>query len=285
VSIDNRKLTSSEQKGETPIVLTRGSYLVNASYEPDQVLKALNFEQKSEETKEIRIGRLPQGRFSVNFQVSPGQSGKIVVAISQGRVTNDLLKSIGSTEVAGNNFIFLDSIDKSSDNLINYSKLFGVDLETSQEYYLYFFYLGSQDNNPLKISNVAIQSDIGNGDIQFACVTKTNTVGTTIQPISIEKISPVRYILTIPKNFKGFLAFNQAYDGNWIAHEENSSKILPHLASGYANAWFIEKPVNGKIIVEYEQQTLIERNAIISVVVLAIFISIYWYVKKRDERY
>ena len=154
-------------------------------------------------------------------------------------------------------------------------------METSQEYYLYFFYLGSQDNNPLKISNVAIQSDIGNGDIQFACVTKTNTVGTTIQPISIEKISPVRYILTIPKNFKGFLAFNQAYDGNWIAHEENSSKILPHLASGYANAWFIEKPVNGKIIVEYEKQTLIERNAIISVVVLAIFISIYWYVKKK----
>ena len=90
----------------------------------------------------------------------------------------------------------------------------------------------------------------------------------------------MRYVLSVPSGYTGFLAFNQTYDTDWIAYEEGSSDLLPHLISGYANAWYIKEPVNRKIIVEYRKQKLTEVVGICTVLLSFLWLIIYKYISK-----
>src|SRR3989344_124768 len=80
--------------------------------------------------------------------------------------------------------------------------------------------------------------------------------------------------------FSKFLLFNQSFNKDWKAYSGNSKKPLPHVASGYANAWDISKTSDRKITVVFSRQDLIVKNILISVAAFFIVLFIFLKIKK-----
>jgi len=279
VLVENQILTAEEGSGKTPIPFKKGSYLASVFYQPNEILRSRINQAKSEEVKEIKIGNLNPGTYKINFELSPESSGRMIIAISQGQVSQGLLKYFASLEKPDENFFVVDALEKNVGNPYHYSYTFTINLPSKQDYYAYLYYLDGQ-NLPIAISDITVISKINIGDFQFSCDTKINTNRLSNAKLSIDKKNPVQYVLSVPSGYTGFLVFNQTYDTDWIAYPEGSNNLLPHLISGYANAWYIKEPVNRKIIVEYRKQKLIEIVGIYSVLLSFLWLVIYKYIRK-----
>lgn len=281
VLVEDQNLTLNEESevSEVSIPFKKGSYLTSIFYQPNEIMRSRIDQENSEEVREIKIGDLNPGTYRINFELSPESNGRIIMGISQGQVPQAVLEHIASIEKPDENFLVVDALEKNVGNPYHYSYTFTINLPSSKDYYAYLYYL-NKNNLPIMISDITVTSRINIGDFQFACNAKIKTDYRDNMGLSIDKKNPTKYVLSVSSGYTGFLVFNQTYDTDWIAYPEGSNNVLPHLISGYANAWYIEKPVNGKIIIEYRKQKLIEVVGICAILLSFIWLSIYRYLRK-----
>lgn len=280
VMLNAVNLAQASYTGTEPIRLNKGSYFVKLTYQPHVILKKNEVFSPQENTKEISVGYLKQGSYSVHLQIGTQISGRIIIAVTNGRKPGNILQYINSVEEPGSNFVFVDQLNKDAGVSMDYTKNFDIDLPSNQDYFLYLYHLNPQ-NNMLDISNLVITNKIDASDVQFACRMKTAKQVSNESIVSVKQVNPAYYNITLPVHYQGFLVFNQTFDANWVAHEKNSNSMLPHAISGYANAWHIDNLKKREIIVEYKTQNTAVRSAIITIAITIVLVLLYLKISKK----
>lgn len=277
ISIDGKDVSDVVNYKKTATPLKKGSYLVSIFYQALKLLRVSKIVLNSGQTKEIKIGKLEQGAYKLSLNLGNASNGRALVVVSRGRKSDGIFQSIDSIEDPGRNVILLDQINKDSGSIYNYTRIIEVDLPSNENYYAYIFHLGFK-NTPLTVLDFELSRAVKMDDVQFACSLNDQLANENQELLTVIQESPVLYKIAIPANYKGFLAFNQTFDSNWVAHEKDGRVELPHFISGYANAWHIDNLKKHEIIVEYKTQTFAIKSAIATglaaVVILLIYIKI-----------
>lgn len=280
LSIEENKLTTPQMEGKDTVFIKKGSHLARLTFLPKEVINIPNITQTNNQVRKIKLGHLEPGAYKINFESKFNSLGKMVMVVSQGEVQGNLLENLSSNTILRRNIYMIDFVDHNLNGLSKFEKNFGIDLISSQDYYLYLQSV-IPENIPAEVNNLSISSTITEGeDIQLACSTRIIQQNKENEKVEVRKESATKYFVKLPKSYKGFLIFNQTANPNWAAHAETGGPDLPHFISGYANAWYIENLKDNNLVVEYKVQNLAIRAAFISLTLFFILMIVYLKIKK-----
>jgi hypothetical protein len=280
LSIEGYIATIPQIEGNAPINLKKGSYLTRLTFSPKEVIDIPSLTQVNDQVRKIKLGHLDPGSYKISFESEFNSYGKMVMVVSQGEISKNLLENLSSNRVLGRNIYMVDIVDHNLNGTNKFERNFGIDLVSSQDYYLYLQSI-IPEHIPAEITNLNVSTTItGGGDIQLVCITNPIQLNRVNETIKVEKESPVKYLVKLPKHYQGYLIFNQSADPNWVAHAESGGPNLPHFISGYANSWYVENLKDNNLVIEYTVQNLAIRTAIISLILSFVLAIVYLKVKK-----
>ena len=104
--------------------------------------------------------------------------------------------------------------------------------------------------------------------------------------VNYQKITPEKYLVNINKATTPYLlVFSELFNSGWklSVNNEYMNEGTHRLANFYANSWWIEKPGNYEMILEFEPQRKMKSSitfSIISILIISLFAT-YFIVKKR----
>lgn len=237
------------------------------------------------EYKEIYIGKFKDGRYRFSYELESKElSGNVI--LSRVKLSKKFLEQEQILE--GGNILFTMPFS-SSDKILKVERIFTPELFKSDVHYLYLKTNKSKIlNSKTKYKNIIAEHFIEDDDLKFACILREDSFGKSeISTIHVRKLSPVKYIVEVPDNFRnGYLIFNSTYNKDWEAYvrKEGASKILPHIKSGFANAWMVSDMDSGEINVEFKRQKKISYNGLFTIFILLSVIFLYLKVIKKNEK-
>lgn len=279
VTLENEALEYSEFTGAEPIPLKQGSHLLNISYDLKNIIKKDTSNIKTGDYVPIKLGYLDQGKYTLSFTIPSGFEGRSLIVVSRDRISHDILKTLDPFSKPSIYLKSVDAINLDPSRTSNYQKVFYVDAPEIGDYYLYLYFI-----NPslpyIQIQNLKVDAYVDDLYFRFTCLVRTKKIENTAEIQSVKKLSPTHYSIELPNNYSGFLTFNQSFDKNWIALDENSDKLL-HFKSGYYNAWYINNQKETKITIKYKTQDEIERGGILSVIALVVTMLVYLRIRVR----
>lgn len=92
-----------------------------------------------------------------------------------------------------------------------------------------------------------------------------------VSSIAFERINPTKYRASVNAGEPFFLVFSESYHPQWRAYVEGEE--LPNdlhlVANGYANAWYLNRTGNYKMVLEYGPQGLFETGVAVSLITCA----------------
>lgn len=281
VGIGNRELSRGEFSGKLLASLKKGSHSLTISYDLNKIMNRRNTVIKSEDFVPIELGSLDDGKYKVSFDLAPGLSGRMLIFITKGEIPSQVLLKADLSNNPDEDIKSLDTIGTNFDSSTTYTKEFDVQPQDAGKHVLYLYYFDLNVHN-INVQNLQLESVVDNSFFRFVCTNRIKNEQSDIS-LSVKKINPTRYFITIPKNFNGFLTFNQSYDDNWIATFEGKNTPLPHIKSGYSNAWYIDKDYGNKILIEYKSQKTMVTGGIIALFLSLISILIYLIIIKLKK--
>ena len=282
VSVDGMKFNADQYSGKQEVNLKAGSYLLNINYDLKSVFQSDTENFKTGKFVPIGIGFLNEGKYSLSFNIPSGLEGRLLLAVAEGELSAEKLKALAETPKSTTDVRTADIIDLDYDRSNNFHRVFTIDTPEQGNYYLYYYFL-DPNLQEVQIKNLKVDSYIDDSYFRFVCITGTNKPD-GIKISSVDKNSPTYYSLNIPKNYKGFLTFNQTYDKNWIAYYQDTGKQLVHIQNGYSNAWYVDGTNNkSKIIVEYTTQREIEEAGVLSIIGFIGLFLIYLKIKNEGH--
>lgn len=279
VTLENETLEFSEFTGVEPIPLKQGSHLLNVNYALKNIINKDTSSIKTGDYVPVKLGYLDQGKYILSFTIPPGFGGRSLIVVSRGKISHGTLKTLDPFSKPSVDIKSVDDINVDSSRISNYQKVFNVDAPEIGDYYLYLYFI-----NPglpyVQIQNLNVDAYIDDLYFRFTCLARTKKVEDTAEIQSVMKLSPTHYSIELPNNYSGFLTFNQSFDKNWIAYDENSNE-LPHFESGYHNAWYIDNQKEMKITIKYKMQDEIERGGVLSVIALVVTMLVYLRIRAK----
>lgn len=285
ISIGDSRDNIKEISSKLPILLSLNdkSYLVSIKYVAKQILNVGSLNILSDE--EYDLGTLSDGKYDLFLDFESSASGKLLLIFSKKRLyADDLVEK--NLDKLTKSFSYLELIDSKKNN--KYRRSLSFSSLTNESYYLYLINLNISSNQAMggiRISNLRIEKGIENNGISFYCTMILGEKDTNSNEIIVDKINPTKYKIILPDNYKGFLAFNQTYNDDWQASTTINGKkhVYNHFKNSYANGWYIDEYQDGKITVEFTRQKLIEKNAIVTLVLFIILFVIYIRLEKNRE--
>lgn len=254
----------------------KGSYPISISYNTQETLNIPSL--KVDYIKEIDLGIVARGSYTLSFNAKE-ITKPLFIVLTNGKI--DLNNFNNAFLNMGQNISYAYFVPDSTSVEV-YKREFHIDPVADEKYYLYFVIPISYNRSqlPQEINNLRMNKNVEENDIVFSCATTPAEV-TEEETLQVKKINNTKYEVTLPENFSSkFLLFNQTYNKDWAAYSGNSNKALPHLMSGYANAWDISKASDRKIRVVFSRQDLIVKNIFISVAAFLILLLIFIRIRK-----
>jgi hypothetical protein len=277
ISIGSTKENLKEVPFISPIKLSleNNSYFVSVNYDSKKILDVDRLNISNEQ--EFDLGKLSDGRYDISFNFESSSSGKLLLIISNKKLySNDLVEK--NLDKLTKSFLYTELIDSEKNS--KYGRPISISAFANKNYYLYFINLNGNSNNStdsINLFSLKIQKGIENNGIKFYCTMKFTNDKKISNKINVEKLSPTKYKVILSKDYTGFLTFNQTFSADWIAYSVVNGKkhIYSHFKNAYANGWYIDDYENKPVLVEFTRQSLIEKNGLITFIVLIIFAYIY----------
>lgn len=211
------------------------------------------------------------------------------------------VKNAGKANQSNNGYFYPTSsysVDVSKtrqDNII----ITGSDGDTSASIY----YCQNTINNPEQSLKSLTIERITTPQVFFMPKDKSN-VNARVQKISYTRIDPTKYSLELHVNSPMVLTFNEAYNPLWRLYEVDGKNPPGFFAEtffkkpvfnnnhfeiyDFANAWYINKPFNGRLIVEFYPQQLFYEGLLLSGATIIFLLGCFFMYKvykkrKKDE--
>lgn len=277
VTLEDKGITKEQYQGLETLSLNEGSYILNIKYDLKSLFKKKLDKLKVGQFYPVKIGFLNQGKYNLSFTIPTGYEGRILVAISQGKLTTKKLEDLSADPKSSVDVRSFDIIQLDYNNSNNFHRIFNIDAPEEGNYYVYFYFIGPNTSD-VQIKNLKVESYVDGLYFRFICLIG-NKHGMNKTEILINKKSQTYYSIVLPKNYKGFLTFNQTFDKAWIAHSQNSTNIFPHFKTGYSNGWYIDNLADSRIIIEFKTQKEIEIAGLLSIIAFIAIVVIYIHLK------
>lgn len=281
IEIDGQTLSASAIEGKTPIHLEKGSYRVDLAYDLKQILDKKDLKIKGDVINEVRLGYLKEGKYRIRFTVPTIYKGKLITMVTKGKVSDAIVRQKDFNKFVSNRK-YIDEMTKGSYGTFDYDKLLNIDSTVEGDTYLYIYFL-DQEASEVVLKNFQIEGRANEEHFRYMCFFKEALrPGST--SVKTNKISPTKYMVEIPKHYKGFLIFNQTYNEDWVALGQNTNSLLPHFSSGYSNAWYLDGNQEENIfMVEYKRQRESVKAAAIFVSISVIGGVVYMLIKRKAK--
>lgn len=284
INNNGEKISSTES---TEIFLSQGTYPVQINYSTKHVADLPSMEFKKGEYVIIPLGKITEGDYRLTYEVE-NKDQDVEVLLSKSELSSKEMKIRKYGEEKSPVVFTIPLSLSKKDNIVD--RTFTVNYWTNDSYFLYLNAPKSTSvsKNKALFKNLSINKVIKPEDMIFSCGLEETKVDTTFtREMKVYKESPVLYKVVFPEDFhNGFLTLNKSFDDKWIAYSvENGKKhIYNHVKSGYANAWYVNSLPNREIVVEYTMQELIEKNAILSLIVFISILFVYLQINKKNEK-
>jgi len=273
--IDSKKqvtdITNSQQ-----VSLSKGIYTADVSYSIQKFVNEESVSIHAGDTFEIPVPRLTDRNYRLSYLVTnPNLSLEVILA-------NKSLSNfeLSQKQINPEDVVFTDPFGPANSQQIS-DRIFQLDEFNIKDYHLY---VRVSTDNSLKhsvatLKNLVLERAVDTNYITFACTTQTdNNLDDLTSLLKVQEANPLEYKIILPKNFEnGFLAFNKSFASSWQAYvmQNGKKQVLPHVQSGYANAWYIGNINSREVIVTDTKQSFAEDNAIAIFIIFPIILFLY----------
>lgn len=287
ISLDHLSPIAKTSSASASYLFSQGSYPVSIQYSVNKTFEMPSVTLQAGSLYQIALGKLSNGGYDIYFDFPKQENSTVALFVSKSQLDSDRKELIESFSVLQNDIIMDTIVNNKVSDDSKYRKSFAINSLDKPDYYLYFLSLDPQFSLKKEIyfKNILIEKKAEGGDVQFYCNLKMNKmIDSSIDSIQVRKINGMRYEVTLPQNYKGgFLTFNRTYDQDWQAYTQVSGRkhSFPHIRSAYANAWYIDNPDNRKVIVEFRRQSLIVKNAIMTLIGFTVFMFLYLRINEK----